>query len=422
MTATGDELRHVVALLDRSVDGAVFVDRELRIQYCNDAYLRLTNLRRRQVEKDHPRCCDTLRLEICSNECAVAKAREVRRGVRLDEIQAFTPEESRTVIVSATPLYDAQGEYFGAVETYRDVTAEARTQQGYKVLLERARTEQDRLEAEVRSRTEALRMAQAQLVHQEKMSSLGRLVAGITHELNNPLHFVSGNIEFLQRHATALLAVVEDAASGRTDEVRRRIGELDLPYVQRDLPKLLRSVREGVHRAVQIVANLRSFSHFGHGGTAPTDLEACVRSTLEILEPSVRGRLEVHCSMTGLPEVVCNASHLNQVFLNLLSNAADAIPGKGRIDVTGRVDGDSVEIEVTDSGTGIPPEIQDRLFEPFFSTKPVGQGTGLGLSISFGIVRDHGGTISAKSEPGRGSTFTVRLPIAGPPSGRSAKP
>jgi two-component system NtrC family sensor kinase len=117
--------------------------------------------------------------------------------------------------------------------------------------------------------------------------------------------------------------------------------------------------------------------------------------------------------MAGLPPVVCNASHMNQVFLNLLSNAADAIAGTGRIDVSGRVDGDLVEVRVTDSGSGIPPELLDRLFEPFFTTKPVGQGTGLGLSISFGIVRDHGGTIFAKSGPQGGSTFTVRLPIGG---------
>jgi PAS domain S-box-containing protein len=420
VTLPSDELRHLMALLDRSVDGAVLVDRDLNIQYCNDAYAKLVGQRRRTLEREKPPCHASLELEICEADCAVKRARELKRGIRVDEIRAFAPDEPRTVIVSATPLYDAQGEYLGAIETYRDVTAEARTQQGYKVLLERARTEQDRLEAEVLSRTEALRAAQAQLVHQEKMSSLGRLVAGVTHELNNPLHFVSGNMEFLQRYATDLLAIVEDVAAGRNEEANRKLGALELAYVSKDLPKLVRSVREGVRRAVHIVANLRSFSHFGHGDSAATDLEACMRSTLEILEPSVRGRVEIQCDMAGLPHVVCNASHVNQVFLNLLSNAADAISGKGRIDVTGRVDGDYVEIRVTDSGAGIPPELMDRLFEPFFTTKPVGQGTGLGLSISFGIVRDHGGTISASSEPGRGSTFTVRLPIAGKPTAARA--
>jgi signal transduction histidine kinase len=311
------------------------------------------------------------------------------------------------------PLLDDAGGSLGAIEVYRDVTAEARTQAHYKVLLERARTEHERLEEEVRTRTDALRQAQAQLVHQEKMSSLGRLVAGVTHELNNPLHFVSGNLSFLERYATVLLEVIDAYQSGGRDAGRQAADERDLAHIAQDLPKLLKSVRNGAERASRIVRSLRTFSHPGRDRAEPADLEKCLRSSLEIVEPMLKGRVEVDVRMDGLPPVVCNSSQLGQVFLNLLTNAADAIEGPGHIRVSGSVDGEFVEVRLADDGVGIAPADLQRLFEPFFTTKPVGSGTGLGLSISYAIVRDHGGSIQASSEPGRGTTFMVRLPIRG---------
>jgi two-component system NtrC family sensor kinase len=211
----------------------------------------------------------------------------------------------------------------------------------------------------------------------------------------------------------ALLGIVDSFAAGDADEGARLMKQADYGYLRADLPKLLTSVRGGIGRAIGIVANLRSFSYFGHGGVAEADLGKCVRSTVEIVAQSLRGRVEVHCALSGLPKVVCNAAHMNQVFLNLVSNAADAIAGPGRIDVTGRVVGDFVEIQVADTGSGIPPEVLPKIFEPFFSTKPLGEGTGLGLSISYGIIRDHGGTITAEPRPDGGTVFRVRLPLRG---------
>jgi two-component system NtrC family sensor kinase len=313
------------------------------------------------------------------------------------------------------------------VETYRDATAEARLQRRYQTLLSNERSTRELLEEEVRSRTtelmaaaEELKRTHAQLIHQEKMSSLGRLVAGVAHELNNPINFVYGNVDFLGRYMEDLLGLValyEEGAAALPAEhaarIRERKEQMEFEFLIEDSRKLIRSIRSGAERTASIVRDLKVFSRTQAGKMQEADVVAGIETTLNLLAPLTKNRIRVEREFADpRPRIVCHAGHINQVMMNILTNAAQAIAGQGTITVrvSPPVDG-VVRIAVSDTGRGIPREIQEKIYDPFFTTKDVGEGTGLGLAISESIVRAHGGTIEVDSEPGKGSTFTVTLPV-----------
>jgi signal transduction histidine kinase len=253
------------------------------------------------------------------------------------------------------------------------------------------------LEARVDERTRELHQAQAQLVHGEKMRSLGQLVAGVAHELNNPIGFVHANLQLLQEYVPRLMAAV-------------RTGQ-DTTKLEVSIEKLLSRSREGTERVKQIVADLRTFSRMDQAELVEVDLNREIERALTLMEPRLRDGIEVERDYGDLPPVRCYAGQLNQVFTNLLMNACDALEGRGRIRIRTRPSVGGVRLEFHDDGPGIPPETQARIFEPFYTTKPVGQGTGLGLSISYGIVERHGGRMLVGSSPGAGTTFVVELPL-----------
>ena len=257
------------------------------------------------------------------------------------------------------------------------------------------------LEARVDDRTRELHQAQAQLVHGEKMRSLGQLVAGVAHELNNPIGFVHANLQLLSEYVPKLVAA-------------QRAGE-DTGRIENAIEKLLSRSREGTERVKQIVADLRTFSRMDQAVLSEVDLNREIDRALTLMEPRLRDAIEVERDYGALPPVRCYAGQLNQVFTNLLMNAADAIDGKGKIRIRTRAKTDGVRIEFHDDGPGMSPEVQARIFEPFFTTKPVGQGTGLGLSISYGIVERHGGRMLVGSAPGEGTTFVIELPLVAKP-------
>lgn len=265
-----------------------------------------------------------------------------------------------------------------------------------------------------------LTAAQEKLLQSEKMASIGQLAAGVAHEVNNPIGYVHSNLGTLQEYLNSLFALVDayeramrggDPAAMRAevDAARER---LDIDFISRDLPQLMTESREGIERVKRIVLDLKDFSRSDReGGWKLTDLHASLDSTINIVwnELRYKARLEKHYG--SLPMIECLPSELSQVFMNLLLNAGQAIEGQGRITVSTGREGDSVWVEVGDSGSGIPPAQLQRIFDPFFTTKPVGSGTGLGLSISYGIVAKHGGRIDVESEPGQGSRFRVLLPV-----------
>ena len=274
-------------------------------------------------------------------------------------------------------------------------------------------TEHGQLEVLVAARTRELADAQGQLLQSEKMASIGQLAAGVAHEINNPVGFVTSNLGTLKEYVGTLLELAEACRAGQADEAAFR--RLEFDYIRDDVVALLRESQEGLDRVKKIVANLKSFSHVGESEWLEADLNAGVESALSVAWHELKYKTEVVREYGTLPPVPCIAAQINQVVLNLLVNAAQAIETQGRITVRTGCDDAWAWIEVADTGRGMPPDVQKRIFDPFFTTKPVGQGTGLGLSISYDIVRKHGGRIDVHSVPGEGSTFRIWLPLAGQP-------
>jgi signal transduction histidine kinase len=259
------------------------------------------------------------------------------------------------------------------------------------------------LEARVDERTRELRDTQAQLMQSEKMRSLGQLVAGVAHELNNPIGFVHANLQLLEGFIIRLVQAQLDG------------GDVERP---RDaIAKLLLRSREGTERVKKIVQDLRTFSRMDQAELADADLNEELRRTLGLMEPRFKDGIRIETDLGELPSVRCYPAQLNQVFMNLVMNACDALGPGGTVSVRTRRSPAGVALEFADDGPGIPPHVRERIFEPFFTTKPVGQGTGLGLSISHGIVERHGGKLTVDCPEDGGTVFRVELPlVAVPPS------
>jgi PAS domain S-box-containing protein len=414
-------LEQIKELLEGSVDAAVILDADRRVLYYNRAYEALTGLRGRQLAQRvaaGDRCFEIFPLEICRTDCLGCKARDASRSLRVDEIKAMRGDgEELTFIVAAVPVR-LDGGAVVIIETYRDVTADVRIQRRLKILLERERRAKEDLEEVVRERTQELRQAQAQLVHQEKMSSLGRLVAGIAHELNNPINFVYGNVDFLGQYMEDLLGLVKVIDSAElSDEARKKVAEaktrIEYDFLVEDWRKLLRSIRAGAERTASIVQDLKTFSRAG-GDLQDADIVAGIETTLNLIAPLLKNRIEVRRRVApGVPRILCHAGHVNQVFMNILTNAAQAITGEGWIEVIIEPidEGKAVRVAISDSGPGIRQEVMAKITDPFFTTKDVGEGTGLGLWISENIVRAHGGTLEWRNPSDGGAQFVVTLPV-----------
>ncbi|MBD1910342.1 MULTISPECIES: GAF domain-containing protein [unclassified Leptolyngbya] len=271
---------------------------------------------------------------------------------------------------------------------------------------------------------EDLKRAQAQLIQSEKMSSLGKIVAGVAHELNNPVSFIYGNIPYVERYMTDLLRLVEHYESqggAEASELQTLEAEIEWHFLRQDLPRLLQSMKDGSARIREIVTSLRNFARLDEASCKVVDIHDGLNSTLAILSNQLHPAIAIHRHYSELPLVECFPSALNQVFMNLIINAAEALEdaktGNPCITITTtlcppRVEGSSwVQIRVSDNGCGILPEIQSKIFDPFFTTKEVGRGNGLGLAVSYQtVVQQHQGSLKCESTPGKGSTFIVEIP------------
>ena len=275
------------------------------------------------------------------------------------------------------------------------------------------------LEEQVQARTAELEQAHVRLLQSEKLASVGQLAAGVAHEINNPIGFIHSNLGTLKNYLDDLFALLDrhiaaepdlPAATGQRLAEARRAADLD--FLREDVAALIGESAEGAARVQRIVQGLRAFARPDEAAWQATDLHAGLESVLSVAAGEIAPRAEVRREYGRLPLVECLPAQINQVFLNILLNAAQAIPRQGTITLRTAQDGDFVSITIGDTGTGMPPEVAKRIFDPFFTTRPVGQGAGLGLSMAYGIVAKHGGRIDVESAPGKGSTFVVRLPIA----------
>lgn len=278
--------------------------------------------------------------------------------------------------------------------------------------LEKGRNDLEQAYTELKSR-------QAMILHQDKMASIGLLAAGVAHDINNPIGFVNNNLEELriymanlQRYFDAQEMVVQKTAGPEDRELLLQEREhLGIDYIFEDFKALIEESLEGAGRVSSIVKNLRSFSRVDDVEYKLADINECLDSTINITHHELRYKALVVRDYGDIPQIRCCPQQLNQVFMNLLINAGHAIEKRGEVTVSTWQEGESVLVSISDTGCGIPEELQSRIFEPFFTTKESGKGTGLGLSIVSDIVRQHRGEITVYSKPGEGTTFTIRLPL-----------
>lgn len=331
------------------------------------------------------------------------------------------------VDVNVRPLLDVKGPLLGYVLVARDMRMTLD-------LISRLENMNASLEETVRKRTgiiekiyDELKMKDAQILQQEKMASIGVLAAGIAHEINNPVGYINSNLEVLQdnvRDIVSYLKKVEDAfpdliqsdhpeqsIQATVQQMKEIRSKMRIEDVFHDIDGIVQESKQGIDRIKRIIIDLKKFSHTDENKMELADINQEIESTLNIVANELKYKARVVKELGPLPSIECFPHQLNQVFMNILVNAAQAIEGQGSIFIQTAIKDDSISIIIRDTGAGIPPENLQKIFDPFFTTKAVGKGTGLGLYIAYGIVEKHQGKISVQSEVGKGTAFTIRLPI-----------
>jgi signal transduction histidine kinase len=415
--------------LESTADGILVIDWHGKITSMNRLFSAMWDIPAALLQAgDDAGILDYIADQVEEGEAIRVRLRQVADAAETQDL--FRLKNGRFFECRSRPQF--LGEHIiGRVFGYTDVTERHRAE-------EALRESRDQLESKVRERTRALQEAnatlekekarqaelikklgeaQSQLLQSEKMASIGVLAAGVAHEINNPIGFVNSNLGSLQRYAQGMLrlldsyAALEDSFSPQDRaEIAKVKHEVDADYLREDLEPLLRESLDGIDRVRRIVQDMKDFSHVDGGDLQYADLEAGLNSTLNVVWNEIKYKAEVTKEYAGIPQIECYPSQLNQVFMNLLVNAAHAIEKHGRITLRTGHDEKHVWIEVEDTGTGIPEERLGRIFEPFFTTKPVGKGTGLGLSLSYGIVQKHGGRFEVQSQVGVGTRFRIVLP------------
>ena len=327
-----------------------------------------------------------------------------------EEVNYLLTNDVAWMLTTKVPLRDDEGKVIGIVGVNYNIT-------------ERKRTEMELVSrnAELLELNARLSQAQAQLVQSEKLASIGQLAAGVAHEINNPIGFIFSNFTTLDGYLEKLLAMLaayKEAehfidSKATTDKLKVLSERVDLPFLKNDIPVLMTETKDGITRVRKIVQALTDFSRIG--GKLEwqfADLHQGIDATLNIINSEIKYKADVVREYGQIPEVECLPSEINQVIMNLLVNAAHALgEERGGITIRTRAEHETVSIEISDTGCGIEKENLSRIFDPFYTTKPVGKGTGLGLSLSYGIVKKHDGTLEVESKIGKGTTFRLALPI-----------
>jgi len=387
--------------------GLCYIDHDMRFRYHNRQYLRLIGMPAQDINGR------TIADMLGSATFAAMEGviLQVLAGQRMTYERRHADGDGgvRDLMITLIPRRADDGSVIGYYAMTQDVSERKRAEQA---LL--------RHNDELTSVNRQLQQAQDQLLQSEKMASIGQLASGVAHEINNPIGYVQSNFGTLDRYLTDIfevLACYESAESSISDpalrmkiEAAKRAADLD--FVRDDVRSLLAQSKDGIARVSKIVSDLKGYSRSTSDESwQPADVHAGIDSTLNIVWNEIKYKADVQKQYGALPEIQCRPSQLNQVFMNLLVNAAQAIKKQGTIGIRTGVEGKRVWLEFTDTGEGIEPAHLNRIFEPFFTTKPVGKGTGLGLALAYGIVKDHGGEITVRSVAGEGTVFCVWLPI-----------
>ena len=338
--------------------------------------------------------------------------------------------EEITISISLVALCDQDGVEVGTLGISKDITEQKKLElelkkytENLEQLVEERTQELETRNSELESTLAELSDTQAQLVQSEKLASIGQLAAGVAHEINNPIGFVHSNLGTLGKYFTRINEVLSSLYQGALQGEQRPKEELEelwkksrMDSILSDLENIISESMDGTQRVRTIVRDMKNFSNIDRAEIQPSDLEAGLESTLNIVWNEIKYNANVERDYASIPAVTCNAQQINQVLLNLLMNAAQAIKEPpGTIVVRTRDLGEGfVAVEIQDNGSGMDEKTKSRIFDPFFTTKAVGEGTGLGLSISYRIIKDHGGHIEVDSEIGKGTTFRLVLPVNGP--------
>ena len=379
-----------------------------------------------QVSQTYPQ---TVRLALSGSADAEMILDAVNKGqIYQYLLKPWRDDELRLSIRQALASYDLMSENRTLTDLANQQAQEL--QKAYEEIKQWNQTLEQRVEEQTRELQEAydhLKQAQAQLLQGEKMAAIGQLAAGVAHEINNPVAFVSSNLNTLGEYLEDLKGFLDQ--NDQAMESLKQLGQpsiqklvtgvdelkdkLDIDFLMEDLTDIVGESKSGIERVRNIVQDLKDFAHVDEAESQFADLNEGIDKTLHLVWNEIKYKATVEKDYGDIPQISCMPRQLNQVFMNLLVNAAQAIEKDGLIRIKTYADETNIHIEISDNASGIPEESLTKIFDAFFTTKPVGQGTGLGLSISYSIIQKHGGDIRVESEVGAGTTFFITLPIEG---------
>jgi len=440
-----EELRKLSQAVEQSANGIIITNLHGKIEYVNRQFAQMTGYTFEEVKDKTPRILN-------SGKQSKAYYQELWQTIKSGREWRGEFHNRRKdgslywAQATLSPIFNAEGNMTHFLGIQENITARKEAESA----LRNSEAKLRRQTQELAKALEELRHAQSQLIQTEKMSSLGQLVAGIAHEINNPVNFIYGNLAHIQTYMQDLIQLIQLYQTYLPEpaaEITDRIEDIDLEFMIEDIPNLIGSMKQGANRIKAIVSSLRTFSHMDQVGIKAVDIHQGIDSTLILLQPRLnatanRPEIQIEKHYGKLPLVKCYADQMNQVFMNIINNAIDAIDQRdsrqrsalrdrtrswadceqnpSRIQIITELitemggNRQSVKIRIIDNGSGIPASVKDRVFDPFFTTKDVGQGTGLGLSICYKIITEqHKGKIECFSTVGQGTEFAITLPISG---------
>jgi len=403
-------------------EGVLTIDADKEIIAYNKSLRQMTGMSYEEVSGK--KCAEIIGISLCNKSCLFDEAilDIENEGSEAEKSEAGSVSPFLVPVTTETEILDKNGRKIpvnlyltllrdhvnktvGAVCVFRDITR---------------MKEIERMNDELSKAYKELQNAQAQLVQSEKMASLGRLVAGAAHELNNPISFIYSNVSHLRQYIEDMKTVLDKYSAvsmlpapqieNRIPDIEKLKEKMELAYTMQDLDRLVDDIDEGARRTKGIVEDLKTFSRSDEGRIEDTDINEDIEKSLNLLVDHYKGRITIHKELADLPRVKCYANQISRVFMNLITNACQAVDESGDIWITAKLENDTVIISIRDNGSGIDEEHISRIFDPFFTTKDVGEGAGLGLSISYGIIQRHKGEILVDSQKGSGTTFTIRIP------------